>query len=214
MQEKEEVKITKSQAKKIREVIQMHKKLLGRKQKLTEFKEPIALLIRRSHDIEFYENATKGKFAYRHTDGDMRTIDLIPSKLMSFPYSDRRVRTYILHEDSPLPLPEDPTVSSELITISQEKSMHDLNKYRTKMEEVKGANLKIILWGIAGIIIALVLGVTVIPQSFWDSLLKKGVEKVAENVSQKTTAERPLLGSFIIGINFLVKKWKAKNQQN
>lgn len=165
--------ITKSQAKPIEQLIQIHKGLIKRKQKFAEFKEPVLFLIRRNQNIEFYENATKGEFAFEHTDGDIRKIDLVPSKMMSFPFADRKIRCYICQEDSPLPLPEDPVVSSELIRISQEKSMHDINEYRLKEAKVmSGARMKVFI-GIAIVIGAIALAIIMIPESFWNKVLQK-----------------------------------------
>jgi hypothetical protein len=187
-----------SKAQLIKSALHMHKSLLKKKQFLTDFKEPVAFLMRRNHNIEFYENASSGYFYFKHTDGDKRNILLTPNRMHSFPYAGRKVRCYILHEDFPLPLPEDPIVSSELITISQQKTMQDFNKYKLKEAQLKQGNIKAWFIGIAVVIGAIALAAVLIPQSFWDNIFHKETVKAAA----------PMLNM----IMFIPKKWLCSRQ--
>lgn len=162
----------KSQAKKIRNMIQLQKGLLKQKQKLADFKEPVIWLMRRNGDIEFYDNATKGRFFFNHSDGDERNIELIQSQTRNFTYAGRRVRVHVLHEDYPTPIPEDPVITTEILSISQQKIMQDLNKFRAQEMKIRsGATFKLLI-GIAIVVAAIALGLTVIPSSFWDKIFK------------------------------------------
>lgn len=169
--------LSKSKVNKITSLIQIHKGLIKRKQTLTDFKEPVVWLIRRSFNMEFFEKQVSSHFTFIHSDGETRKIELTPSRMISMDYGNRKVRTYILFEDSPLPIPEDPIVTTELLAISQEKSMHDLNKFKLKEAKIKsGAMFKIFL-GAAIVAIAIALAVMLIPQSFWEKVFaKKPVE--------------------------------------
>ncbi|MBD3248451.1 hypothetical protein GF336_00210 [Candidatus Woesearchaeota archaeon] len=175
--EKEEKKIKgikKSDAEKIEGALQMYKGLLKTKQKLTNFKEPLAFLIRRNGEIDFYEKATKGELEFVHSSGDERRIELIPSKLLDFPYADRRVKLYILHEDFPIPIPDsDPVVSSESISISQGKSLHDVDKFKRKAEQYKNASVYKILIAIAIIIFVGAVASTLVP---WERIFNAGAK--------------------------------------
>lgn len=175
-----------SQAKRIRELLHVHKGLFKKKQSLTDFNEPILFLIRRDKNIEFYEKATKGEFTFTHSDGKERKIDLIPSQQLAMDYAGRKTRCYWCHEDYPIPLPEDPLVTSEIVAISQEKSMHDINKFRLKEEQIKsGSKIKFVL-AIAGLVLAIALAIMLIPESWWDKILP------AKEVAQ--AAPVPVLG--------------------
>lgn len=143
-----------SRAERIRILLKKNSKVFRDKQAMTEFKEPILMLERRSRAVEFYENATKGEFNFKHSDGKNRTLYLEPSMLKSFDYGKRKFRGYYCHEDFPLPLPENPLVVADTINMIIEKSMMDLKKLNERTEEIKAKTIKMLL-------IALLIGVFV-----------------------------------------------------
>lgn len=206
-QNKEESGKRESQAKRVRELIKKQKGLLKAKQKLAEFKEPVALLIRRSGETEFYESVSKGQFPIVHTDGDSRNIEIVPSRQLTFPYADRRVRLYILHEDYPVPLPDDPSVTSELISLSQKKVMQDIDKYKMKADMMKTKNIFTIFIGVALVIGAIGLVLLLTPQHVWDTILKKGVEEATKQNAEPAN-QKPLLGSALIFMQYFFRKRK------
>lgn len=215
MEEEKTTGLDSSQARKIQQLIQIHKGLIKRKQKLADFKEPVLFLIRRNQTIDFFESATKGTFVFKHTDGDIRKIDVTPSKLMSFPFADRKVRCYICHEDFPLPLPEEPLVSSELVRISQEKSMHDINKYKLEELKTQQGNWKVIGWVIGGVALAIALAIVVVPDAWWDRVFKTGAYAVQKQTAETAQQpEQPILNILWLSILFTRNWIKCKTSKN
>lgn len=137
-----------SRAKKIRILFKKNKGLIKDKEAMTEFKEPVVMLMRRSRAVEFFEDASKGEFIFKHSDGKTRSIYLEPSQQVSFDYGKRKFRGYICHEDYPLPLPEIPIVTADTINMIVEKSMMDLKKLNERAEEIKLKTYKMLIWGI------------------------------------------------------------------
>lgn len=131
-----------SQATRRRIIFKVYKKLLGRKQALADFQEPCLLLMRNSTKDEWYENATGGKFNYKHSDGEERFILLDPRFLRSIEYAGKTFKAYVCHEDIPTPLPENPTVTAELMAIMYEKVLNDIKKWKVEEAKAKALQLK------------------------------------------------------------------------
>lgn len=132
---------------------------------MSNFKEPVVFLARRNRRVEFFEDATKGRFEFTHSDGEMGKIDLSPEYLNTFDYGKRTFKGYICHEDHPTPLPENPIVTAELFNIAEEKVLHDMKKWKKSEQEGIGLKWKQILIGIA-LVIAVPLGAKIIAGLF------------------------------------------------
>lgn len=129
---KNPLKVDTTQAKKIKEIIKKKKKLLREYHSTVEFKEPCAILIRRSGKAEWMEDCTKGKLEIKHSDGGERYIYL-KGETITLEYADKGIRTYILHEDHPIPITTlNPVVTSETLTQIIQKTMHDLQELQAK----------------------------------------------------------------------------------
>lgn len=133
-----------SDAKQIKMLFKKHKQLFWSYYKTANFKDPIIQLMRRTGKIDFYEKATKGRFEFKHTDGSDRFIILDTAKKYKFDYGTKEFTGYICHEDSALPLPEDPLLTSELFTIAQEKTLNDVKKWKAEELKAKALNIKAI----------------------------------------------------------------------
>ena len=113
---------------------------------------------RRDGTVEFYEGVTAGIFNYKHTDGGDRFIIIAPNKIKKFGFGKKQFRGYFTHEDYPLPLPQDPFMTSEQLNTLVQNSMNDYNKWKAKELQAKGIMWRQIAIGIAIIIGALILG--------------------------------------------------------
>jgi hypothetical protein len=140
----------KSRATRIRMLLKKNKEVFKDKQSITDFKEPVNMLIRRSRAVEFYEDASKGSFEFTHSDGTHREIYLEPSQQVSFDYGKRKFKGYICHEDFPLPLPEVPIVTADTINSIVEKTMMDMKKLNERKKEMQLKTAKYIMFAIAG----------------------------------------------------------------
>lgn len=130
-------------------IFKKYKQLIGSYLETANFKEPIALLMRRSRKVDFYENVTQGEFEFEHSDGTQKRIMIKTQFQQDFDYGKKTFKGYILHEDYPTPLPEDPIITNEMISIAIDKTLNDIKKW--KAEEIKAQTnfWKTILWGIA-----------------------------------------------------------------
>lgn len=135
----------KSRAKRIRMLLKKNEAVFRDKQKITDFKEPILFMIRRGRAVEFYEDASKGSFTYKHSDGNTREIYLEPSKQLSFDYGKRKFKGYICYEDTPLPLPEEPIVTAGTINDIVEKVGLDMKKLGLREAEMRMKFIKTLL---------------------------------------------------------------------
>lgn len=126
--------VTESNAKRIGELLKKKKKLIRERESTVEFKEPCAILIRRTGKGEWMEDCTKGKLEIEHSDGTERYLYLEPNGLVTLPYGDKGIRMYILHEDYPLPLniASEPIITSETLTQIIQKTIHDLQELQAK----------------------------------------------------------------------------------
>lgn len=147
----------KSQAQKRLTLFVKHKKWLKAHYETTDFTEPVLFLERRSGEVEFYEKATAGLFNYQHSDGNTRFIVLTPNKQKKFGFANRKFRGYYCHEDYPLPLPQDPLITCEQVNILIEKSLNDIQKWKTEATKAKTKMIWVILGGIAVIILAMAM---------------------------------------------------------
>lgn len=153
-----------SEATEKRILLKKYKKMMGEAQKLADFKEPTAILMRRSGQGEWYENVTKGKFNYNHSDGTDRFI-IIKGKPLDMKYADRSFKMYILHEDFPLPLPEDPLITTEEMANLLESALSSTAKLRAKEWSGKTNFVKMLVIGIAVIIAGIILYKILVPNN-------------------------------------------------
>lgn len=161
---KELAKDKKSQATRIKHLMYRHQQWMKIQYQTTEFKEPVMLFERRSGEVEFYENVTSGLFEYTHSDGTVRFLILTPQKQKKFGFADRRFKGYICHEDYPLPLPQDPLLTTDQMNSIVEKSLNDMKKWKAQEKRATGKMWLYILGGIALIIVAIALLQMLIPQ--------------------------------------------------
>lgn len=146
-----------SRASRVRMLLKKNEGIFKDKQALTEFKEPVAMLRRRGGGTEIYEDASKGVFKFKHSDGKDREIYLEPSLMGYMDYGKRKFKYYWLHEDSPMPIPENPTLMAEALNMLIEKSLMDMQKLNEKREEIKLKTMKVLIWGAIGLILLFIL---------------------------------------------------------
>lgn len=146
--------ITESQAQQIRAILKKEKALIRTYHTTREFKEPLMFLIRETGKIDWYENATTGEFKFTHSNGEERSIHLDNSKILKLDYGTKSIRTYIAHENFPFPLPEEPTIDATSFTISHEKTLNDIRKWKAEEYHAKATMWFYILGGIALIVAA------------------------------------------------------------
>lgn len=145
------------QNKKVKTLFSKQRKFLGNYYKAVEILEPVVFLMRRSGDVEFYEDQKKSTFVFKHSDDVDRTIFLNSKKLVKFSYLHRTVRGYICHEDHPFPLPESPTLSTEEFSLVMEKTLSDIRKWKTAEIKAWNETLKLIIYGALALIGAYIL---------------------------------------------------------
>lgn len=140
----------------LRTLFKKEKKLLWEAQRLALFKEPILILLRRSGIAEFYEGIDGSTYEYTHSSGEKRYF-ILKGGLYTFDYANKGFRAYICHEDHPLPLPEDPILTSEQFAMAIDKAIHDHESYKSKKLSDKGEMWLKILKGV-GLVLAIYLG--------------------------------------------------------
>lgn len=133
-----------SRARRVRMLLKKNEAVFKDKKVLTDFKEPILQLIRRSGEVEFYEDASKGSFVFKHSDGQDREIYLNPSGQLTFDYGKRKFKGYICYEDSPTNLPEHPRVTAETINGIVEKATMDMRKMNSRKQELQLKTIKVL----------------------------------------------------------------------
>lgn len=176
----------KSRAKKVKNLFLKHQKWRGTYYNTTKFKSPCVFLERRSGEVEFYEDATSGLMEYEHSDGTKRFIVLVPSMQKKFGFADRSFKGYQCHEDSPLPLGTDPTITTEQVNIIIDKSLNDIKEWKAK-EVREYSNL---VWTI-GIAVAIILVAVAFVVVLWPEntpqqaqVIKDTTVTVVQNVSK------------------------------
>lgn len=143
-----------SKAKRIDNMLLKVKSNIGTIQKLANFKQPAMILMRNNKRAEFYENATTGKFAYTHSDGEDMEITLDRHFIVTLQYAGKDLDIYFCHEDYPFPLPHSPIVTAKMIKLVIEKTVNDYRKWTAEEFKAKGDMWWKILLGIAAVIIA------------------------------------------------------------
>lgn len=172
-----------SKARKVRSLLQKQKGLIKSKQSLTNFEEPVLFLSRRNGITDIFEKATAGRFLFEHSNGRQRFIDLRPSDQQTFPYGDKRVRSYFAHEDRPFAGWDDPVVDSESVMLGYEKTKATDLKYQERIERLKNAGKLTWLWillGIGGFIV-----IVAFAYNTW----------IQPSLIAKATAERAQIGA-------------------
>lgn len=157
------MKQTKAQNRKT--LFKKKKKLFKEYYDTVDFKEPIIILMRRTQNAEFFENATQGEFTYKHSDETERKILLNTKYLQTFPYGKKNFKGYICHEDSPLPLPAEPEVTAETIGIAIDKTLNDIKKWKAEEWKAKGDFYWKLALGIVAIIGIYILYKLLIPST-------------------------------------------------
>jgi hypothetical protein len=141
----------------IKVLFRKHKKLFGAYKRIVPFKEPCAILMRRSKQIELHENIQGEKFEYTHTNGEIYQTKLSPRYLYDFPIGDKTFKTYIIDEDSAFPLAQDPMFEITQFNTIIEKIVTDETKWNNAdVIKARGQMWKNILWGAAILILAFV----------------------------------------------------------
>lgn len=134
-EEEEEIK---SQATRINTLFKKEKALIGSMKKAANFKEPALILMRNNRKAELYENATTGKFEYTHSNGEDMNLTLDRHFLITIPYGQKEILTYICHEDYPFPMPHNALITAEMMKIAMEKILNDYRKWTAEEFKAKG----------------------------------------------------------------------------
>lgn len=143
-----------SNAERIDILLKKQKTKLGEVQALAKFKQPCMILMRNNKRAEYYENATTGKFAYTHSDGEEMEITLDRHFIQTLPYAGKDIDIYFCHEDYPFPLPHPPLITAKMFKLVTEKILNDYRKWIAEEFKAKGDMWWKILIGIAAILLA------------------------------------------------------------
>lgn len=137
--------------------------LIGKKKQLARFKEPVLYLIRRTGEVNFYEDVPE-IFAFKHSTGEIIEVKLHPVKKLRFNYADIGFTGYIHYEDAFLSEPQEPLADAQIITDYYKKALMDTKTYeeqRKMLKEKSGGKIGIIL-AVAVVIIAIAFGLNMI----------------------------------------------------
>lgn len=156
------------------------KKLTGTIARLTEFKEPVVFLIRQNGDIEMEEDIRKKEYHYTHSNGEKRVIKLNEKKMKNMNHGKYRFKCYILDEDNPLPLPEEPIITIQEFTENIEKANSN-QKLLEAQAKLKKATLG--GWATIAIIIAITIILLVV---LWPEQTPTVVKTIVTNISNIT----------------------------
>jgi hypothetical protein len=129
--------LAESKAKKRKIIFKKYKKLFRSYFETANFEEPVMILMRRTGKAEFFEKATAGEFKFTHSDGEERNIILTPRFMQTFEYGKNQFKGFVCHEDFPMPLPEDPVLTTEMMGIIIEKTLNDMKKWKTEEWKAK-----------------------------------------------------------------------------
>ena len=167
------------------------KRFLRSYQELANFEEPIMQLIRRNHRVEFYENVIEGEYVFTHSDGGKRTIELDPSSMLTFDYGKTTFKGYVCDEDSGVPLPERPIITSGTIQNLMDKVMKDKKLGDAKKTQAMGGLIwqigKIILYFGGGIVALLIID-GLMDFGILDKILNRGTVEVVKTVVQNASS--------------------------
>lgn len=191
---------TLSKASRIRMLIAKQKGFWRAKKKLTSFNEPVLFLTRRSGKIDFYENASSGKFVFEHSDGKQRYIELRPSDQGTLNYGDKQVRCYQAHEDRPFSGYENPINDTESVALSMEKIKKTDLKYQERLASLANKGKLTWVWIILGI-----AGAIAIIGFAYMTWIQPALEKKAIADAQIAIKNAPTAG--LILLSFGKKKW-------
>lgn len=143
---------TKETNNKINTIFMKEKGRIFTKQKLAVFKEPVALLMRKTGMVEFYENVKGDELAFEDANGHDLAIALSPEFLQTFEYAGTTFKGYICYEEEAFPLPQKPIVYAELMQSLLYKTLHDIRDWRAKVLDARAGLIWKILLGVAIII--------------------------------------------------------------
>ena len=188
-----------SRATEVRSLLQKQKKLLGSKQTLTNFKEPV-LFLKTGNKIKFYENATAGKFIFEHSNGQARFIELRVSDQCTMPYGDKNVRCYLADENRPYANWESPVVDSESVMLGYEKTKATDLKHQKEIEGLKIKNKKAFIWYLIGF--AAAVFIIMMGWSMWVAPR----QEIRAAAKAATKVAPPTAGMIIIYFKGLFKK--------
>lgn len=178
--------ITPEQQKQIKTLIKRTQGIIKDKENLAKFEEPVLWLIRRTGKVEYYPGIKTSQFEFEHSDGQNRIL-IIGPPLLHFDYGKDTFSGYICHEDYPTPLPSDPLITTELVTILIDKTLNDMKKWKAEEWKAKGKFVWYILGGIAVIILAYAVLKMFSPPTI--AATKEAVKQVIQNMTtiQTTT---------------------------
>lgn len=178
-----DLRAQKTQARKVNILLKRYQGWFKKQYELTNFEEPALLLIRRTGKIEFREKATQGLLEIMHTDGHRRFIVLDPRKQLNMEYGTRTIRTYIVHEDYPFPLPENPIIDSESFTTNVEQTLNNIGNFRAKEINATANLIKTIAIGGAILLALFIVWKMVIPDPQQAGQTAVEAVKIAKNMT-------------------------------
>lgn len=111
----------------IKNLLKVTKKVIGYKEELARFKEPVLLLLRRNGEVSIYHGVKDTQWQYEHTDTTMRVIFLNTAPY-NMPYAGETFKMWICHEDFPFPMPMDIMTTTEEVTTIIDKVGAGMNK--------------------------------------------------------------------------------------
>lgn len=183
--------VTKSQAKEITQLLKKKKKLIKDHQAIANFKPPCALLIKRTGEAKWYENVTQGKFEIDHSEGGTRDLYINTKQLIYFPYADKTVPLYILHEDCPYPITiQDETIETDTLKQVIEKIMHELEALQAKRLGAIANLIWKILIGAALVLLAYALAKMLVPDLFGgttETIAATAIQNITTNATTNMT---------------------------
>lgn len=187
-----ENEIKESKAKKRKTILKKFKGIVKEHEKTADFKEPIAILLRRTGRAEWYEDVTQGMFKFKHTCGEERYIVITPENKFTFDYGKKEFRGYLLHEDFPSPLPETPLLTTEVFALAIDKTKETVKEWKAKELRAKSKLMEQIAVILMIIIGGIILAQLIMPGGIRGLILGTPAEQAAKAAAEaaKTTITR------------------------
>lgn len=155
--------------------------------KIRPFKKPLLLLIRNTREVQFYENATEGKFRFVHTNGDIVERQLLTQKLLRFTYRKEgkekdigkySFNGYILNEDAMFPEPQEIEIDAERVKFIFDKSLTDTKVFEARLKRIE-------MEGWQGLLLVIAVGIAIIVGINW--MTKGGVVQIINTILGRDT---------------------------